>query len=204
MKIFFFIAVILYFTFKHLLSQSKNPSGLIGSIMMKLWNKVYLPMAKWCLIFLEEKQFDNILDIGVGNGATTKYISQNFIFKSMIGIDISEIAVEQAKNLNSSKNITFKKEDISETKYPSKHFDLVCAFQNHFHWANLQGSLLEIQRILTDQGVFLIGCEYSKIKYFLPDLKDQEAFKSYLNNLGLRLVQMEQKNDWIFYKIRKT
>lgn len=45
---------------------------------MKLWNKVYLPMAKWSLSFLPAKKFHHILDIGVGNGATTYYLSQTF------------------------------------------------------------------------------------------------------------------------------
>ena len=191
----------MYIIFTHLLKQSKNPSGWIGNIMMKLWNKVYLPMAKWCLSFLEEKRFNNILDIGIGNGATTKYISQTFTSTSIIGIDISKKAIEQAKNMNSEQNITFEIKDINNTEFPSNYFDLICAFQNHFHWNNLQSSFLEIKRLLSDKGIVVIGCEYSKVKYFLPDLTEPQAFEVFLNGIELRLVQVEKKNDWIFYKI---
>ena len=195
------IALVLYIIFTHLLKQSKNPSGRIGNIMMKLWNKVYLPMAKWCLSFLEEKRFNNILDIGIGNGATTKYISQTFTSASIIGIDISKKAIEQAKNMNSEQNITFEIKDINNTEFPSNYFDLICAFQNHFHWNNLQSSFLEIKRLLSDKGIVVIGCEYSKVKYYLPDLTEPQAFEVFLNGIELRLVQVEKKNDWIFYKI---
>lgn len=197
------LIITLYFLYQQLLRQSIQPSGWIGSMMMKLWNNVYLPMAIWSLSFLKEQSFDNILDIGVGNGATTKYISNTFISDFIIGIDISDKAIEQAKFRNSNYNIAYEKKDINKTQYPSNHFDLVCAFQNHFHWTDLRGSFLEIRRILSSDGIFIIGCEYAKIKYFLYHLKEQSSFEKYLSDLGLELMQMEHQKDWIFYKIRK-
>lgn len=203
----FFILIIivvgLFFIYKYLLNQSKEPSGRVGSVMMKLWNKVYLPMAKWSLSFLPAKQFHHILDLGVGNGATTYYLSQRFKAESIIGIDISEKAIEQAKRLHSDHTITFKQANIEKTDYPSNSFDLICAFQNHFHWNNLRGSLLEIRRILTDDGILLIGCEYSKVKYFLPELKVPDVFGEYLDDVGLRLVQVERERDWVVYVVGK-
>ena len=170
---------------------------------MKLWNKVYLPMAKWSLSFLPAKQFHHILDIGVGNGATTYYLSQRFKTESNIGIDISEKAIEQAKRLYSDHTITFDRVNIEKTDYPSNSFDLICAFQNHFHWNDLQGGLLEVKRILADDGIFLIGCEYFKVKYFLPDLKEPDAFGEYLDDVGLQLLQVERELDWMVYLVGK-
>lgn len=170
---------------------------------MKLWNKVYLPMAKWSLSFLPAKQFHRILDIGVGNGATTYYLNQRFKAESIIGIDISEKAIEQAKRLYSDHTITFDRVNIEKTDYFSNSFDLICAFQNHFHWNDLQGGLLEVKRILADDGIFLIGCEYSKVKYFLPDLKEPDAFGEYLDDVGLQLLQLERELDWMVYLVGK-
>lgn len=160
-------------------------------------------MAKWSLSFLPAKQFHHILDIGVGNGATTYYLSQRFKAESIIGIDISAKAIEQAKRLHSNNAITFERANIEETDYPSDSFDLICAFQNHFHWNNLRGSLLEIRRILTDDGTLLIGCEYSKVKYFLPELKERDVFGEYLDDVGLRLLQVERERDWVVYRVDK-
>ena len=206
MNRFFILLIIvvgLFFIYKYLLNQSKEPTGRIGSVMMKLWNKVYLPMAKWSLSFLPAKQFHHILDIGVGNGATTYYLSQRFKTESIIGIDISEKAIEQAKRLNADHTITFEQANIEKTDYSSNSFDLICAFQNHFHWNDLQGSLLEVRRILTDDGILLIGCEYSKVKYFLPELKELDVFGEYLDGVGLSLVQVERERDWVVYGVGK-
>ena len=93
--------------------------------------------------------------------------------------------------------------DVSNTAFPMNHFDLVCAFQNHFHWKDLRGSFLEIRRILSNKGVFLIGCEYSKISYFLPELKESHSFETFLDDLGFQLIQVKRQRDWIVYKIRK-
>lgn len=46
MNRFFILLIIvvgLIFIYKHLLNQSKSPTGWVGIVMMKLWNKVYLP-----------------------------------------------------------------------------------------------------------------------------------------------------------------
>lgn len=207
MKIFFVViilVIILYVSFNYLLAQSKKPTGIIGSLMMKIWNNAYLPMSEWSLSFLDKKKYDNVLDIGVGNGATTKYISNHFFCDSIIGIDISEKAIEQAKTKNLGNNIRFEKRDIKETQYPSEYFELICAFQNHFHWENLQQSLLEIKRIMSKDGVLLIGCEYTKMNYFLPDLKSSADFEVYLDKLNLNLIETKENRGWIFYKIIKN
>jgi len=197
------VVIVLYLIFKHLLKQSKKPTGIVGNLMMKLWNNVYLPMAEWCLSFLSKKEYGNILDIGVGNGATTNYISNHFICESIIGIDISKSAIEQAKIKNQNSSIKFEEKDIKTTQYPSNNFDLICAFQNHFHWEYLRESFLEIRRIMSDDGILLIGCEYSKIKYYLSDLSLEKDFREYLDNLNLDLIQARQNKDWILYKIIK-
>jgi SAM-dependent methyltransferase len=211
MEIFLVILLIvgvLLVLYQQLLQQSKKPSGWLGSMMMKLWNNVYLPLAKWCLVFVEEREKDQIssvLDVGVGNGASTNYIREFFTKADhIVGIDISQKAVEQARKYHLTANIRFEKKDISQTGYPSNQFDLICAFQNHFHWEDLQGSFLEIRRILSANGILLIGCEYAKISYFLPGLKEIHSFESFLNKLGLKLIQTEHKADWIFYKIKKA
>lgn len=201
---FFILAILfilVYLLFHFLLKQSKRPSGFVGIWMMKLWNKVYLPMTKWCLQFLEEKEVPHVLDIGVGNGQSTQYIATNLTCTSLIGIDISEVAIEQAIARNSKSTIRFEVKNICQTQYPNHYFDLVCAFQSHFHWNDLDASFLEISRVLANTGHFVIGCEYSKIKYFLPDLKKDADFSLYLQRFNLRLAQIEQRKDWIFYKI---
>ncbi|MGO2265382.1 MAG: hypothetical protein ACTH54_00930 [Vagococcus salmoninarum] len=54
----------LYWLYTYLLQQSKEPSGVVGTMMMKLWNNVYLPMTKWALSLIPPQNYFSILDVG--------------------------------------------------------------------------------------------------------------------------------------------
>ncbi len=82
--------------------------------------------------------------------------------------------------------------DVSQLSYPDGRFELVCAFQTHFHWPDLQQALSEIKRVLADDGRFIIACEQSKVTYYLPDLKDNKEFADYLDKMGLRLLDCQK------------
>lgn len=172
LAVFVVLAVSFYILLKYLVSPSKHPSGFIGRSMMRIWNKAYLPMAQWALSVLPQKAYGHILDIGVGNGASTAYLRQLFPKSQIKGIDISAEAISQARKQNQLEGVAFDIMDVSQLTYSDGYFDLICAFQTHFHWPDLKKALLEIKRVLADDGRFIIACEQSKINYYLPDLKE--------------------------------
>ena len=199
----FILAVLFYILLKYLIYQSKHPSGFVGRSMMKIWNKAYLPMAQWALSVLPQKSYGHILDIGVGNGASTAYLHQLFPQSQIKGIDISAEAISQAQQGYQLEGVSFDIMDVSQLSYPDGRFDLVCAFQTHFHWPDLQQALSEIKRVLADDGRFIIACEQSKATYYLPDLKERDAFADYLNKVGLRLLDCQKQAAWLCYLIAK-
>ncbi|MGT2924406.1 class I SAM-dependent methyltransferase [Streptococcus caviae] len=201
--ILFVLAVVSYILLKYLISQSKHPSGFVGRIMMRIWNKAYLPMAQWALSVLPKKSYENILDIGVGNGASTAYLGQLFPNSQVKGLDISTEAISQAQQRYRQENITFEVMDVSQLAYPDNSFALICAFQTHFHWPDLTQAMLEIKRVLTNDGLFLIACEQSKINYYLPDLKERDAFVNYLTKIGLRLLDDQRQAAWVCYMVAR-
>ena len=193
-----FLGALLYY----LIQQSKKPSGIVGVLMMRLFNKAYLPMVRWALSFYNPSESPmKILDIGVGNGKSTTLLVKNFPKSSVIGIEISETAIKEAQKLPTT--AVFQLENIENTSFDSKTFDLICAFQTHFHWQNLKKAFSEIRRVLTDEGILLVACEYAKIRYYLPQYKDTQAYQKFLNTVGLQLVQEEKQQGWRFYKIKK-
>lgn len=203
LAVFVVLAVSFYILLKYLVSQSKHPSGFIGRSMMKIWNKAYLPMAQWALSVLPQKSYGHILDIGVGNGASTAYLHQLFPQSQIKGIDISAEAISQAQQGYQLEGVTFDVMDVSQLSYPDGRFELVCAFQTHFHWPDLQQALSEIKRVLADDGRFIIACEQSKVTYYLPDLKDNKEFANYLDKMGLRLLDCQKQAAWLCYVIAK-
>ncbi len=170
---------------------------------MKIWNKAYLPMAQWALSVLPQKSYGHILDIGVGNGASTAYLHQLFPQSQIKGIDISAEAISQAQQGYQLEGVSFDIMDVSQLSYPDGRFDLVCAFQTHFHWPDLRQALSEIKRVLADDGRFIIACEQSKVTYYLPDLKERDAFADYLDKVGLRLLDCQKQAAWLCYLIAK-
>ena len=86
---------------------------------------------------------------------------------------------------------------------PIKEFDLITAFQTHFHWSNLTQAFLELKRILKPDGIILLACEWSKLAYYLPDFTKQEKLESFLSTLELHLLNSQRNDQWILYKIVK-
>ena len=87
---------------------------------------------------------------------------------------------------------------------PIKEFDLITAFQTHFHWSNLTQAFLELKRILKPDGIILLACEWSKLAYYLPDFKKHEKLESFLSTLDLHLIDSQRKDQWILYQIVKN
>lgn len=89
------VGLLIILAFPYLIYQSKKPSGLIGLWMMKLWNRVYMPMVVLSVSQIDyKKQFKAILDVGVGNGVSSKYLKKHFPDSQVLEIDISSTAIK--------------------------------------------------------------------------------------------------------------
>lgn len=149
------VAILFFLLFLYLLKQSKQPTGLVGIWMMKIWNQVYFPMVKWAISQLEQRNVKNILDVGIGNGQSTLYLKQYFPNSKVIGIDISKTAITQARKWNIA-DLNFELKDVGQTTYSAESFDLITAFQTHFHWPDLSRAFSELRRILRRDGLILL------------------------------------------------
>ena len=200
---FVMIGLLIILVFPYLIYQSKKPSGLIGLWMMRLWNRVYMPMVVWAVTQLDhKKRFHAILDVGVGNGASSKYLKNYFPNSRVLGIDISSTAIRVAEKL-SEPGLAFEVKNVEKTDLSVSEFDLITAFQTHFHWSDLTQAFLELKRILKSDGIILLACEWSKLAYYLPDFTKQEKLEHYLSNLDLHLIDSQRNGQWILYKIKK-
>ena len=197
------IALLIILIFHYLVYQSKKPSGFIGLWMMKIWNRAYLPMVVWSVSQLDhKKRFKAILDVGVGNGASSKYLKKHFPNSQVLGIDISTTAIRAAERL-AEPGLSFEVKYVENTNLSVGEFDLITAFQTHFHCSDLTQAFLELKRILKPDGIILLACEWSKLAYFLPNFRKRENLEQYLSNLDLRLIDSQRKGQWILYKIGK-
>ena len=119
------IGLLIILAFLYLIYQSKRPSGLVGFWMMKLWNRVYMPMVVWSVIQLEyRKRFKAILVVGVGNGSSSKYLKKHFPNSRVLGIDISSTAIRAAEKL-AEPGLAFGVKNVENTNLPVEKFDLI-------------------------------------------------------------------------------
>ena len=198
------IGFLVILAFLYLIYQSKRPFGFVGLWMMKLWNRVYLPMVVWSISQLDhKKRFYAILDVGVGNGASSKYLKNYFPNSRVLGIDISSTAIRAAEKLDEP-GLSFEVKNVENMDLSVEEFDLITAFQTHFHWSDLTQAFLELKRILKPDGTILLACEWSKLAYYLPDFKKHEKLESFLSTLDLHLIDSQRKDQWILYQIVKN
>ena len=198
------VGLLIILAFLYLMYQSKRPSGLVGLWMMKLWNRVYMPMVVWSVSQLDyRKGFHAILDVGVGNGASSKYLKMHFPDSQVLGIDISSTAIKSAEEL-SEPGLSFEVKNVENTNLPVEEFDLITAFQTHFHWSDLTQAFTELKRILKPDGIILLACEWSKLAYYLPVFKKREKLESFLSTLDLHLLNSQRNGQWILYQIVKN
>ena len=199
-----FTIIVLIFCFFYFIKQSKFPSGFIGRKMMRLWNKIYLPMVKWSLNEIDISFFPTlILDVGTGNGASTNLLYESYRPSSIYGIDISETAIKEAKNVYQSGSISFELMNINHLRYKDDTFDFVTAFQTHFHWKNLELSLIEIKRILVSGGKVIMACETNKINIYTHEYKNAEEFRKLLDKLGFKNFVYKTFHKWTAYYFQK-
>ena len=86
--------------------------------IMELWNLVYLPMVVWAVSQLNHKKRHNaILDVGVGNGASSKYLKKHFPNSQVLGIDISSTAIRAAEKL-AEPGLSFEVKNVEKTNLP--------------------------------------------------------------------------------------
>ena len=103
-------------------------------------------------------QKNKILDIGCGNGyfinEIKKITLECDLEQNYFGIDISEVAIEKAKN--HYPGITFEQMDATALTFPNNFFDIIFSYGVMEHVKNPFEALKNVHRILKDDGFFLM------------------------------------------------
>lgn len=200
----FLVMATLGLLFKHLVNQSKQPTGVIGQLMMKTWNKAYFPMVQWSLTAMSQPTAPVILDVGIGNGLSSEYLYRQYPDCQLYGIDISEEAIKETRKRFSQNKACFSVQTIENTSFKDNQFDLICAFQTHFHWEKLSEAFGEVERILKPEGQLLLACERSKLNIYLPDLAEGDSFQLFLAQFNLRLLSTSSSGGFVRYVVAKV
>lgn len=97
-----------------------------------------------------------ILDASCGSGYGTEILARGL--NHVIGVDISQEAIEYAKKHHNKENIEYRLADLEQPlDFPPKTFDAVISFETLEHIENRQLLLREFQRVLKNGGFLIIS-----------------------------------------------
>jgi ubiquinone/menaquinone biosynthesis C-methylase UbiE len=127
-----------------------------------------------------------VLDVACGEGYGTKLISKNA--HTIWGLDIDNESINNAKNKYQASNLNFELGDIDKMPFEDKKFDLVICFETIEHVKDYNASLIEIKRILKDDGMLIMSTP-NKLVY-----SDNRNFK---NKFHTHEFYIEEYKKWM-------
>ncbi|MBO3458027.1 class I SAM-dependent methyltransferase [Aetokthonos hydrillicola Thurmond2011] len=101
----------------------------------------------------------SVLDIGCGSGVTTECLAHAAAPGKVVGIDTSDVVLEQARQLqhkSSLQNLHFEKHDVYDLRFPPNSFDFVWSQLLFQHLQNPEQALRQISRVLKPGGIICI------------------------------------------------
>ena len=96
-----------------------------------------------------------VLDLGCGSGYGADVLAREA--REVLGIDISDDAIDYARQHYRAVNVRFERASCLEIPAPDGSFDLVVAFEIIEHLSDWRAFLLAVRRVLAPTGQFLVS-----------------------------------------------
>ena len=144
---------------EYIAKQFANPRGLGGRIVTAVMNRQNAEMYDATEALLHPQSHDTVLDIGCGNGIMLSRIARTCDCR-LIGIDISEDAIEVAKHRLTGKHAEFLCCPVDSMSIAAAMIDRAFTINTIYFWDNLAKGFDEIARVLKPSGIF-IGTHYT-------------------------------------------
>jgi len=104
-------------------------------------------------------QGKTVLDLGCGYGWHSQYAAAKGAL-SVLGIDLSERMINEAKSRNAAENITYRVCGLEEYEYPEGAYDFVISNLTLHYIADLDPVFEKVFQTLRPGGIFLFNIEH--------------------------------------------
>lgn len=145
------------------------------------------------------------LDIGASTGIISNFLHKNF--KSYVGMDVDEGAINYANKHFKNKKLRFVIGSAMDIPFPDASFDVIICNQIYEHVPNAKKLVSEISRVLKNDGFAYFGALncfcINEPHHHLPFLS---WMPKWLGNIYLRLAGKKTKyyeNVYSYFKLKK-
>lgn len=191
--------------FKIVAEQLRKPHGEFGLAIGENMNVSNTYMNKLAIDCLNISENDFVLELGMGNGKFVSDILSKHESVKYIGRDFSDVMVAEAKKINAEwvKGGRAKfYEGVADTlSWDTKTFSKILTVNTIYFWQKPEIELREIKRVLTDDGLFVIGIRPKEIMIKLPftqfgfTLYSQQELKNLLEKNGFSVIDTVLRNE---------
>lgn len=142
-------------------SQLRKPEGQAGIEIGNFMNEGNLVMNLHTLAAVNPQADENILEIGMGNGAFVKNILRLDDSISYTGLDYSELMVEESiknnQEFTAQKRAQFVHGDIQKMPFEDSSFDTIFTINTFYFWDDHKTVVKELKRILKPGGKLILS-----------------------------------------------
>lgn len=188
----------------YLIKQSARPKGPIGNIMLRIMNHTHKSIFKLGIENINFHENCKLLDLGFGGGIVLKTLSEKYDKIKLFGIDFSKEALKTGTKNNKQDiengKIKLLQADIGKIPFSENYFDIITAFQTHYHWQDLDKKINEIYRVLNKNGQFIIVAEKYKINYHMKKYKTETELKQLFKNIGFIQIKYKETKHNMYIK----
>jgi ubiquinone/menaquinone biosynthesis C-methylase UbiE len=125
-------------------------------------NRTSLINEMLCVVENFTTEPDSILDIGTGTGAIIPLLKKRYPKSSIISIDLATEMLLHARARVSNANLV--EADVHRLPFIGQSFSAVICHNSFPHFSNKTVALVEIKRMLTSGGIFVIFHDCSREK----------------------------------------
>ena len=179
---------------KELASQLSHPKGENGIATAKSMNVANDNMIRYVINQIDISDTMNILEIGPGNGLHINYLFEKNPSINYIGIDISELMVQEATELNSeytnNRKAIFELTDGEIIEKENSSINAIFTVNTLYFWKNPKEYLKELFRVLKNDGQLILGFVPKSTMEKIPftkfgfELYDNESVEHLLKEVG--------------------
>lgn len=125
-----------------------------------IWNTYFIKSIKRATRLANIQKPSKVLDLGCGTGNLSIMLAINPLIKEIVGIDISQKMISQAKlkqrNLGVSEKVKFLVGNSNNLNFTDNYFNYVFCLNSFHHYSNQNKVLREVFRVLKKGGRLIL------------------------------------------------